>query len=82
MSDGSLSQEEIDALLQGADDIGSTPEPTPATGQVPPSGGGEGLGNEKIEELKTLGKELAQIMGTTLATITGKELTISSSSVD
>jgi len=82
MSDGSLSQEEIDALLQGADDIGVTPEPTPDTGQVPPSGGGAGFGNEEIEELKALGKELGKIMGTTLATITGKGLTISSSSVD
>jgi flagellar motor switch protein FliM len=39
MGDGSLSQDEIDALLQGADDIVSGPEPSMGF-DAPPSRGG------------------------------------------
>lgn len=63
MSDGSLSQEEIDALLQGADDLGAAiePEETPSSTK----------GDEK-NQFHSLCMESAQAMGTTLSTITGK----------
>ena len=82
MSDGSLSQEEIDALLQGADDISATPEAPSGDGQKPPvEGGSAALTGDEINELKSLSNEIIKIMGTTLGTITGKELNISNSSV-
>ncbi len=82
MSDGSLSQEEIDALLQGADDLGAAVESgagTPAGPAAPTSGG---LTGDEINELKEIFTEVAQIMGTTLSTITGKQVSITSPSVE
>ncbi len=68
MSDGSLSQEEIDALLQGADDLGAAiePEETPASER-----------SEEKAQFLSLCTEAAQAMGTTLSTITGKTANIS-----
>jgi len=84
MSDGSLSQEEIDALLQGADDVSATPEVSSGAAQVQPQGGGGEaiLESNELEELKALSEELAQIMSTTLATITGKKIAITNPTVD
>jgi len=68
MSDGSLSQEEIDALLQGADDLGAAPEAPSAV---------EGLSREQTEELLDLENAVAGSMAVTLATITGRTVDIS-----
>jgi len=73
MGDGSLSQEEIDALLQGADDLGGAMEMEEA-----PSG----VGDAELNELSNLSAEVAQSMGLTLSTITGKPVTIESVKVD
>jgi len=78
MSDGSLSQEEIDALLQGADDLGSIveePAPEPAPAQA-------GLTDDEKNEFLALSREMAQTMGTTLSTITGKQVTIKNPQID
>ena len=68
MSDGSLSQEEIDALLQGADDLGGMAEPEKTPGQLT-----EGEKNE----IRALSSEITGFMGATLSTITGKNTQIS-----
>ena len=68
MSDGSLSQEEIDALLQGTDDFGATVEPGAPV---------KGLADDEKTELGTLASELAQTMSMTLSTITAKTVEIS-----
>ena len=73
MSDGSLSQEEIDALLQGADDLGATIEADVESG---------GLTNEERNELNSLAAEIAGSMGTTLSTITGKTASISNPNME
>ena len=75
MSDGSLSQEEIDALLQGADDLGATiePETSISTGV---------LTEEEKVEMSALASEIAASMGTTLSTITGKTAGISNPNVE
>ncbi len=75
MSDGSLSQEEIDALLQGADDLGAAIEP-----EISVSAGG--LTEEEKGELIALASEIAASMGTTLSTITGKTAGISNPNVE
>jgi len=76
MSDGSLSQEEIDALLQGADDLGSAFEEKPATTKVE-----EGLSSSENSEIISLANEAVQSMGMTLSTITGKNVNISNPQV-
>ncbi len=68
MSDGSLSQEEIDALLQGADDLGAAIEPEETPG---------GMKSFEKNQFHSLCVEAAQAMGTTLSTITGKTAQIS-----
>ena len=73
MSDGSLSQEEIDALLSGAEDLGSTFEAGESAG---------GLGDDEQGELQALSSDLAQSMAVTLATITGKNVSISNPQVE
>jgi flagellar motor switch protein FliN/FliY len=75
MSDGSLSQEEIDALLQGADDLSAsliTEEPAAVAG----------LSEDERNEFRALAEEIAQSMGMTLSTITGKSAEISDPQVD
>ncbi len=76
MSDGSLSQEEIDALLQGADDLGSSMDAGEALGGLTgaPSAG---LTEEEENEISILSGEVAQSMGVTLSTITGKDAQVS-----
>lgn len=72
MSDGSLSQEEIDALLSGADDLTSQPAPEPKGG---------GINETERAELASLASEIAVSMGNTLATITGKTAQLSNPEV-
>lgn len=69
MGDGSLSQEEIDALLQGADDLGAAVEPQVAP--APP-----GLSDGEKSELHDFAEEVAQSMGITLSTVTAKTVDI------
>ena len=73
MGDGSLSQEEIDALLQGADDLGSAMD----MGEVP-----VGPVETDLGSVRSLASDIAQSMGMTLSTITGKPVTIESVTVD
>ena len=73
MGDGSLSQEEIDALLQGADDLGGAMD----MGEVP-----AGISEADLDSIKSLTSDVAQSMGMTLSTITGKPVTIESVTVD
>jgi flagellar motor switch protein FliN/FliY len=73
MGDGSLSQEEIDALLQGADDLGGAMDMDEALA---------GIGDAELNELRNLSSDVAQSMGLTLSTITGKPVTIESVTVD
>jgi flagellar motor switch protein FliN/FliY len=73
MSDGSLSQEEIDALLAGAEDLGTGFEAAPEQG---------GFAQEEQTLLRSLSSDLAQSMAVTLSTITGKTVTIGSPRVE
>ncbi|MGQ9615729.1 MAG: flagellar motor switch protein FliN [Spirochaetota bacterium] len=73
MGDGSLSQEEIDALLQGADDLGASLDI-----EVPTVD----LTDVEIKALRSLSSEMAQSMGITLSTITTAAAEIKVSSVD
>jgi len=73
MSDGSLSQEEIDALLQGADDLGGAFEE-----DQPPAG----ISEKEKNELLALAKEMGNAMGMTLSTITGKTAQFSDPQID
>ncbi len=75
MGDGSLSQEEIDALLQGADDLSGTMEmeaavPAPAFSQ------------RDINTLQGIAGEAAAPMANTLSTITTKTVEINVVQVD
>jgi len=73
MSDGSLSQEEIDALLQGADDlVGDFVEEQPR----------ESLAESEKNELLSLAREMGEAMGMTLSTITGKSAQFSATQID
>ena len=76
MSDGSLSQDEIDALLQGSDDLSSSMDAGEALGGFTgaPSAG---LTEEEKNEISILSGEVAQSMGVTLSTITGKTAQVS-----
>jgi flagellar motor switch protein FliN/FliY len=93
MGDGSLSQEEIDALLQGADDLGAAIE-TPAAaagpepvrkGPVGPSPPGRSLGGDlsgdEKRALESFAKETAQSMGITLSTVTARTVDIANPQV-
>jgi flagellar motor switch protein FliN/FliY len=73
MGDGSLSQEEIDALLQGADDLGEAMD----MGDVAAESADIDIG-----ELRNIAAEVAQSMGLTLSTITGKPVNIENVAVD
>jgi len=77
MSDGSLSQEEIDALLQGADDLGSAFEEQPIPQQRK-----QELSNSEKNEFISLEGEVAQSMAMTLSTITGKNVDISAPQIE
>ncbi len=74
MSDGSLSQEEIDALLSGADDLGASIATDEGLGGFDsgPAAGGEVLAEEEKKEILALSEEIGQSMGSTLSTIQNK----------
>jgi flagellar motor switch protein FliN/FliY len=83
MGDGSLSQEEIDALLQGADDLGAAIETQAVPGASPeaafgaPGGGSAGdFGDDEQRALLSFAGEAAQSMGITLSTVTAKTVDI------
>ena len=82
MSDGSLSQEEIDALLQGADDLGGAlQQESPGTFSGDSFLSGTLTDDEK-NEIRTLAAEIGRSMGTTLSTITGKSAKLSNPRVE
>lgn len=74
MSDGSLSQEEIDALLSGADDLGASIATDEGLGgfDTGPAAGGVDLSEGEKKEILALSEEIGQSMGSTLSTITDK----------
>jgi flagellar motor switch protein FliN len=79
MSDGTLSQDEIDALLQGTDEL-----MTESMGNTPASGfsGGKGVSSESLSEsdkanLGELLREIGQAQATALSTLTGVSCTFS-----
>jgi len=75
MGDGSLSQEEIDALLQGADDLSGTMEMEAASSA--PS-----FSDSDTRTLQNIANEAATSMGNTLSTITAKTVDIKVAQVD
>jgi flagellar motor switch protein FliN/FliY len=77
MGDGSLSQEEIDALLQGADDLGTAIETPPAAAPA-----AAGLSDDKKNELRTFAQEVGESMGVTLSTVTAKTVEIKDPQID
>ncbi len=78
MSDGSLSQDEIDALLQGADDLTSpSGAPAPASITAAPSGGG-GLSDTELNVLADIFSQQFNAAASTLSTITSKNVSIAS----
>jgi flagellar motor switch protein FliN/FliY len=86
MGDGSLSQEEIDALLQGADDLGAAIETPPAPeahrGAGPAGRGARGLGDNEKNKLVEFAREAAQSMGITLSTVTAKTVDMTNPRVE
>lgn len=86
MGDGSLSQEEIDALLQGADDLGAAIEtpvaPEAGIGAGQPGGGAQGFGDDEITKLVEFAQEAAQSMGITLSTVTAKKVDMTNPRVE
>jgi flagellar motor switch protein FliN/FliY len=79
MGDGSLSQEEIDALLQGADDLGASLEPERGP-EAPPQSAG--MSDAEIDQIRSLAEEMAESMANTLSTITSKTATLEVARVD
>jgi flagellar motor switch protein FliN/FliY len=75
MGDGSLSQEEIDALLQGADDLGAAIETTPAPAAA-------GLSDAEKNELRSFAQQVGETMGNTLSTVTAKTVDIKDPQID
>lgn len=71
MGDGSLSQEEIEALLQGADDLGASFE-----AEVP------AISDAEISTLRSIASEMARSMGITLSTITAAKAELQVSSAE
>lgn len=84
MSDGTLSQDEIDALLQGTDEL-----MTESLGKTPDAGfgGGKSVSAESLSEndkmaLGELIREIGQAQATALSTLTGVTCTFSSPFID
>jgi flagellar motor switch protein FliN/FliY len=83
MGDGSLSQEEIDALLQGADDLGTAIETPPV--QAPAAAGAPAaaeLSDDEKNELRAFAQQVGESMGVTLSTVTAKTVDIKDPQVD
>lgn len=79
MGDGSLSQDEIDALLQGADDMLSTPSVTPSADVVQPSAGLSPVERDALADFMnvTMGAVVPSLSG-----YLGKNVTISNALVE
>jgi len=82
MGDGSLSQEEIDALLQGADDLDASLDIEEAAPAPSAAGPGAVPGTVQMDELRGLFSDIAQSMGVTLSTITGKSASLQIAQMD
>ncbi len=67
MGDGSLSQDEIDALLQGADDITSGPDPMAGFDMAPPRGGGGAYSPAEQNNLRNLFNSVASSVAPSLS---------------
>ncbi|MDC7125698.1 MAG: flagellar motor switch phosphatase FliY [Spirochaetales bacterium] len=78
MSDGSLSQDEIDALLQGGDMDGlmSTPAPAPA------GGGSSALSDSEINDFKNIISELLPVQAQNLSNMVGDSVDMKEPSVE
>ena len=74
MSDGSLSQDEIDALLMGNDSLGGM--------DMAPAGGGSGLGGSELEALKGLFGGVVDTLSSTMSGIMSTGVTIGAPAVE
>lgn len=79
MGDGSLSQEEIDALLMGADDM-AAPSPVATAGNM--GGGGASLSPSELEMLKDAFNDAMQVAGNQAGVMVGKMMTIGNASIE
>lgn len=79
MGDGSLSQEEIDALLMGADDMAA---PSPVATAAATAGGGSALSPSELELLKDAFNEAMQVAGNQAGVMVGKMMTIGNASIE
>ena len=76
MSDGALSQDEIDSLLAGLDpSMGSASAPSPRQG-------GGGLSNSELSAFKAMIEELGDTHAQTLSMMTGKDVSFTGTQVD
>ena len=85
MSDGTLSQDEIDALLQGTDELMSENLGTTASGggfSSGPSVSGESISESDKATLGELIREIGQSQATALSTLTGTTVKFSSPFID
>jgi len=85
MSDGTLSQDEIDALLQGTDELMSENLGTTASGggfSAGPSVSGETISESDKATLGELIREIGQSQATALSTLTGITVKFSSPFID
>ena len=81
MSDGALSQDEIDSLLAGLDpSMGSANAPSPRQGGG--GGGSGGLSPAELKAFKAMMEELGDTHAQTLSMMTGKDVTFSPPQVD
>jgi len=80
MGDGSLSQDEIDALLQGADDVMTTPAPAPAAGQ--PAAAAPSASNEQTAIRDSINSVMSAVVPPLSGYLGGKNLTISNPVVE
>ena len=80
MGDGSLSQDEIDALLQGADDILTTPSATPSMDYA--ARGGGGLSPAERDSLADLLNSTMEMVVPSLSGYLGKNITITNAYVE
>jgi flagellar motor switch protein FliN/FliY len=80
MGDGSLSQDEIDALLQGADDIGTIPG---AAAPVEPAPAGRAVFPAEQNAIREMMNMVAGVVAPSLAGyLGGKSLTLSNATVE
>ncbi|HBE04590.1 MAG TPA: hypothetical protein DC049_19255, partial [Spirochaetia bacterium] len=77
MSDASLSQDEINALLQGADDMSAEP-----AGMGMPSGGGTDLTGAEKSTLRDIAGVIASSQANTLSSISTKNTKIEVTKAD